>query len=104
MKTCLCGSADVALYAAGYRCPQHTPAATAGHPEPGQGRYCAPYRCYCGTCPSWDRPLEPVTPPWSTPARSRPANAAHHSPPTATHRPRSASCDPKEHHDERLLA
>lgn len=62
MKTCLCGSADVALYAAGYRCPQHTPAALAGRPEPGQGRYCAPYRCYCGSCPSWHRPLEPVTP------------------------------------------
>lgn len=62
MSTCLCGSPHVTLYAAGYRCPQHTPAAIAGRPEPGQDRYCAPCRCYCGSCPSWDRPLEPITP------------------------------------------
>ena len=52
--TCFCGAtAGVRLYAAGPRCPTHTPAALAGQPEPDSKRYCAPARCYCGTCPSW---------------------------------------------------
>ena len=63
---CYCGSAETRLYAAGYRCAAHTPAALAGHPEPDAARYCAPFRCYCGkdTCPSsgsFVRPLEPIT-------------------------------------------
>lgn len=49
-----CGRTDhVGLYPCGWRCPDHTPAALAGKPEPGQGAACAPLRCYCGTCPSW---------------------------------------------------
>ncbi|HEY8378103.1 MAG TPA: hypothetical protein VIK91_16515 [Nannocystis sp.] len=60
-----CGAVDdVRLYPCGPRCPEHTPAAIAGEPEPS-GQYCAPARCYCGspTCPaypSYRRPLEPV--------------------------------------------
>jgi hypothetical protein len=51
---CCCGATDgVRLYACGWRCPEHTPARQAGRPEPGEGRYCAPFRCYCGDCPSW---------------------------------------------------
>ena len=53
MSTCYCGSADTRLYACGYRCPSHTPAALAGQPEPDSKRYCAPSRCHCGGCPSW---------------------------------------------------
>ena len=53
MNTCSCGSTDVRLYAEGYRCPSHTPAARAGQPEPDVNRYCAPSRCYCGQCESW---------------------------------------------------
>ena len=56
-----CGeTAGVRLYACGPRCPAHTPAKLAGHPEPDTARYCAPYRCYCGGCPSYERPLEPI--------------------------------------------
>lgn len=64
MDACPCGTtAGVRLYACGYRCPAHTPAALAGHPEPAAGRYCAPARCYCGTCPTWTpQPAYPVTP------------------------------------------
>ena len=64
---CYCGTTEgTRLYACGYRCPAHTPARLAGLPEPGEGRYCAPYRCYCGSrdCDSsgsYARPLEPVT-------------------------------------------
>ena len=39
------------LYPAGPRCPAHTPAALAGQPEPGAGRYCPPALCWCGQCP-----------------------------------------------------
>ena len=52
-RTCFCGSAQACLYAAGWRCGDHTPAKLAGLPEPDAERYCAPLRCYCGTCPSW---------------------------------------------------
>jgi hypothetical protein len=52
-ERCPCGSADVRLYAEGWRCPSHTPAARAGKPEPDSKRYCAPARCYCGRYPSW---------------------------------------------------
>jgi hypothetical protein len=52
--TCYCGTTEgTRLYAGGWRCPVHTPARLAGRPEPGEGRYCAPYRCYCRQCPSW---------------------------------------------------
>lgn len=31
-----------------------------GQPNPtGTGPYCAPNRCYCGSCPVW-RPIPPV--------------------------------------------
>ena len=53
MNLCFCGSADTRLYAAGYFCPAHTPAALNGKPEPDSARYCPPLRCYCGQCPSW---------------------------------------------------
>jgi hypothetical protein len=36
----------------------HTPAALAGLPEPGAGRYCPPALCWCGSCP----PRQPGTP------------------------------------------
>ena len=52
-EPCYCGSGDTRLYAAGYRCRSHTPAALSGQPEPDSKRYCAPLRCYCGTCPGW---------------------------------------------------
>jgi hypothetical protein len=51
---CFCGNAHgVRLYPVGWRCAEHTPAALADHPEPDAARYCAPHRCYCGTCPWW---------------------------------------------------
>lgn len=51
---CYCGTGDTArLYACGWRCPAHTPARLAGQPEPGEGRYCSPFRCYCRQCASW---------------------------------------------------
>jgi len=54
MNACYCTATDgVHLYACGYRCPTHTPARLAGKPEPDSAAYCAPLRCYCGTCPSW---------------------------------------------------
>ena len=61
-----CGRTDTHPYAAGPRCPDHTPAKLAGLPEPDSKRYCASYRCYCGhrDCPasgSYVRPLEPIT-------------------------------------------
>jgi len=47
-----CGATPARLYMTGWRCPAHTPAALAGKPEPGgQGRYCPPNICWCGTCP-----------------------------------------------------
>ena len=61
MTACPCGAPDARPYAAGWRCAAHTPAALAGQPEPDTARYCAPLRCYCGNCPSYTRPLEPVT-------------------------------------------
>jgi hypothetical protein len=47
-----CGAAPAHLYPAGWRCDAHTPAALAGRPEPGAGRYCPPAICYCGHCPA----------------------------------------------------
>jgi len=64
---CYCGTTEgTRLYACGYRCPEHTPARLAGKPEPDENRYCAPFRCYCGSrdcgaSGSYARPLEPVT-------------------------------------------
>jgi hypothetical protein len=52
-EPCPCGSPDTRLYAEGYLCPAHTPSARAGNPEPDSARYCAPLRCYCGSCASW---------------------------------------------------
>ncbi len=46
-----CGAAGARLFLPGWRCPAHTPAALAGLPEPGQGRYRPPNACWCGTCP-----------------------------------------------------
>lgn len=43
-------------YQCGPCCPAHTPAARAGIPEPGEGRYCPARRCYCGQCPWWTAP------------------------------------------------
>lgn len=55
MAACLrCRAADgVRLYAVGPRCPDCTPAALADprRLEPGQGAYCPPRICWCGTCP-----------------------------------------------------
>lgn len=56
-----CGRTDTRLYAEGWRCPEHTPAARRGDPEPDTARYCAPTRCYCGQHDSADRPLDPIT-------------------------------------------
>ena len=55
-----CGRTDTRLYACGWRCPDHTPARLAGNPEPDVARYCLT-RCYCGGCPSYSRPLEPIS-------------------------------------------
>ena len=53
---CYCGAEkDLRLYAGGWRCPSHTPSALAGQAEPGQDRYCAPARCYCGGCESYGK-------------------------------------------------
>ena len=60
-QPCPCGRADTRLYAEGWRCPAHTPAARAGRPEPDSARYCAPARCYCGQHPGYQRALEPIT-------------------------------------------
>ena len=46
-----CGATPTRLYPVGRRCPAHTPAARAGRPEPGAGRYCPPAICWCGHCP-----------------------------------------------------
>ena len=54
MNACPCGAEDTRLYAEGHRCPAHSPAARAGKPEPDTARYCAPLRCYCRECPSWN--------------------------------------------------
>lgn len=50
-----CNEADARDYLTGLRCPGHTPAAMAGHIEPGQGSYCPPGRCLCGdeACPAY---------------------------------------------------
>ena len=47
-----CGATPARLYPAGWRCAAHTPAALAGRPEPGAGRYCPPALCWCGHCPA----------------------------------------------------
>ena len=47
-----CGTTPARLYPAGWRCAAHTPAALAGRPEPGAGRYCPPVLCWCGHCPA----------------------------------------------------
>ena len=56
MSACVVGCArtDTRPYAEGLRCPDHTPARRAGQPEPDAARYCAPSRCYCRECPSWN--------------------------------------------------
>jgi hypothetical protein len=46
-----CGASPARLYLPGWRCTGHTPAALAGKPEPGAGRYCPPALCWCGHCP-----------------------------------------------------
>ena len=46
-----CGASPARLYLTGWRCGAHTPAALAGQPEPGAGRYCPPGLCWCGHCP-----------------------------------------------------
>jgi hypothetical protein len=46
-----CGAPPARLFPGGWRCPGHTPAALAGKPEPGAGRYCPPTVCWCGHCP-----------------------------------------------------
>jgi hypothetical protein len=46
-----CGTSPARRYLTGWRCPAHTPAALAGQPEPGTGRYCPPAICWCGHCP-----------------------------------------------------
>jgi hypothetical protein len=51
-----CTATPTRLYPAGWRCPAHTPAALAGKPEPGGGRYCPPGICWCGNCPRPDVP------------------------------------------------
>ena len=56
-----CTRTDTHPYAAGDRCPDHTPARLAGLPEPDAKRYCLAI-CYCGTCPHRRaRPLAPIT-------------------------------------------
>lgn len=47
-----CGRTDTRPYQCGgrWRCPDHTPARLAGHPEPDTARYCLAI-CYCGQCP-----------------------------------------------------
>ncbi len=51
-----CGAVPTRPYPAGPRCPAHTPAALAGRPEPGAGRYCPPGICWCGHRPRPGRP------------------------------------------------
>jgi hypothetical protein len=46
-----CAATPTRLFLPGWRCPAHTPAALAGQPEPGTGRYCPPAVCWCGRCP-----------------------------------------------------
>jgi hypothetical protein len=55
-----CGASPARLYLTGWRCPAHTPAALAGQPEPGTGRYCPPAICWCGHCPPHTAPGRPV--------------------------------------------
>jgi len=58
----ICGSTDdVHPYLVGPRCPDHTPAAMAGRPEPNAASYCPPAICWCGTCP-WAAAPVPATP------------------------------------------
>ncbi|MFC4536911.1 hypothetical protein [Sphaerisporangium dianthi] len=45
-----CTATGARLYIVGPRCPQHTPAALAGEPEPGAEARCPPARCWCGRC------------------------------------------------------
>jgi hypothetical protein len=52
-NACFCGSTETRPYAEGHLCGDHTPAKRAGRPEPDSERWCAPLRCYCGTCPGY---------------------------------------------------
>jgi len=59
-----CTRTDTRPYAIGglWRCPDHTPAAMAGRPEPDIGRYCLAI-CYCGGCegrPASTAPSSPI--------------------------------------------
>jgi hypothetical protein len=57
-----CDRTDTRPYQTGGRwlCPDHTPSALAGQPEPDAGRYCLAI-CYCGTCPGRRRTVAPIT-------------------------------------------
>lgn len=46
-----CGATPARPFKTGWRCLAHTPAALAGKPELGAGRYCPPGICWCGHCP-----------------------------------------------------
>lgn len=48
-----CGAVPVHLYIVGWRCPEHTPAALAGLPEPGCGPECGPATCRCPNGDGW---------------------------------------------------
>jgi hypothetical protein len=67
-----CGTTPTRLYMTGPRCAAHTPAALAGLPEPGTGRYCPPALCWCGTCP----PRHPGPPDHPVPPTVSPAKPA----------------------------
>jgi hypothetical protein len=54
-----CGANPARPFINGWRCPAHTPAALAGKPEPGTGRYCPPRICWCGHCPATARTKAP---------------------------------------------
>lgn len=57
-----CGRLDTRPYQCGgrWRCPDHTPSALAGQPEPDSARYCLAI-CYCGQCPHSGRaPAAPI--------------------------------------------
>jgi hypothetical protein len=55
-----CDRTDTRPYTDGWRCPDHTPAALAGRPEPDSKRYCLAI-CYCGQCPGRRRTVAPIT-------------------------------------------
>ena len=58
-----CPRTDTRPYAEGWRCPEHTPSARAGRPEPDSAAYCAPLRCYCSdpACTAVRGTPEPIT-------------------------------------------